>query len=405
MCIRDRSTQSTGIYAPKMLPAVPKSFLSTFGRGLQDAIAAEMDSLQEEIAQADERRDTVFKATRSINRSAARVLFEISIGDFAEVDGTIAKSAEAVSGIVQLLGGSTKREGNLSQTIQSLAEACLLQQFFLSGKLVNKAALAVPCSDDEYLCAALGVAQHLARYCVGRAVEADVASIALCRTLVSQLMEQMLQFDLRNGPLRRKYDGLKYALKKLETITYELSLLEPNQEPDSKKRKVGEQADEPDLVDIACFGEIKTRLEAYDQLREQVIKGSRDVQKLAKQSIFSVHRGKLQDAQNQMKKAQQLAVPLLEIIKEHPTLRHGAFGNSLEEWAEAALSYEWRVSKRVMPKAEMAEMTVETGEYVGALSDFTGEVCRMAVAAASQREIETVRELSLIHISEPTRPY
>ena len=32
-----------------------------------------------------------------------------------------------------------------------------------------------------------------------------------------------MQFDFRNGNLRKKYDSLKYTLKKLEQIIYELN--------------------------------------------------------------------------------------------------------------------------------------------------------------------------------------
>jgi hypothetical protein len=56
----------------------------------------------------------------------------------------------------------------------------------------------------------------------------------------------MLEFDFRNGPLRRKYDGLKYCLKTIEDISFELSLHEAGTvggpstggEPSSKKAKV-----------------------------------------------------------------------------------------------------------------------------------------------------------------------
>lgn len=46
------------------------------------------------------------------------------------------------------------------------------------------------------------------------------------------------QFDLRNGALRKKYDALKYTLKKMESTIYELSLAEgglarkPEEEPE-----------------------------------------------------------------------------------------------------------------------------------------------------------------------------
>lgn len=35
-----------------------------------------------------------------------------------------------------------------------------------------------------------------------------------------------MQFDLRNGALRKKFDALKYTLKKMETTLYEMSLTE-----------------------------------------------------------------------------------------------------------------------------------------------------------------------------------
>jgi hypothetical protein len=35
----------------------------------------------------------------------------------------------------------------------------------------------------------------------------------------------MVEFYFRNGPLRRKYDGLKYARKTVESVIFDLSLI------------------------------------------------------------------------------------------------------------------------------------------------------------------------------------
>lgn len=77
------------------------------------------------------------------------------------------------------------------------------------------------------------------------------------------------------------------------------------------------------------------------------------------------------------------------MIIQHPGLRHGAFSNGLEEWAEGALTLEWVENQRVMPLSEMKG--VSSHEYVGALSDFTGEIGRFAVVSASKRDISAVR--------------
>jgi predicted translin family RNA/ssDNA-binding protein len=390
------------IHPHKMIPTAPKSFLSLFGINLKKTITDEMDAIQKELGESDERRDEIYRSTREIFRLVAKAHFEISIGNLDVVEIYMQETSEALKATQILLGDDPlKREGNLDRAVENFTEARLLHQFFLSGKLVSLSAVQ-PCTDEEYMSATLGVAQHLARYCVGRACEADTHSISICRSAVSDLMEIMLKFDFRNGPLRRKYDGLKYALKKLETITYELSVLEGKREggeittePVMKKPKYEETSvnTEVSCIDSGCFDEIRIRMEAYDGLRERVIKGSRDVQKLSKQSIFSVHRGKLADARKQLDEATAAAKPLHAIVAEHPSLRYGAFSNSLEEWAEGALFIEWVERNLIMPKVEMAFMSISTNEYIGALSDFTGEIGRLAVIAASKRDMQTVGKI------------
>lgn len=46
------------------------------------------------------------------------------------------------------------------------------------------------------------------------------------------------QYDLRNGSIRKKYDSLKYTLKKLENTLYELSLAEAGFKPQVEKDEV-----------------------------------------------------------------------------------------------------------------------------------------------------------------------
>jgi predicted translin family RNA/ssDNA-binding protein len=76
---------------------------------------------------------------------------------------------------------------------------------------------------------------------------------------------------------------------------------------------------------------------------------------------------------------------------QHPSLRQGSFSNSLEEWAEGILTLEWAENKKILSMAELK--IVNSTEYIGALSDFTGEIGRMAVASASRRDTDSVRDV------------
>lgn len=59
---------------------------------------------------------------------------------------------------------------------------------------------------------------ELNRYAVQRATARDKAAVQAARDLTDLLMGRFLQFDLRNSALRKKFDSLKYTLKKLEVV-------------------------------------------------------------------------------------------------------------------------------------------------------------------------------------------
>jgi predicted translin family RNA/ssDNA-binding protein len=217
----------------------------------------------------------------------------------------------------------------------------------------------------------------------------------------------MLEFDFRNGYLRRKYDGLKYAVKTIEEILYELSLVHHKKLPSSatdlisnsdngdgsmpmKRMRIDESASRIQNDELNA---IKERMELYDKEREKIIKMSRDAQKLSKQSIFSIHRNDLVQAQEKADSARVIIVQMMEqIVKPHPSLRAGSFTNCVEEWAEGVLFLEWTRNQRILTKSELGSF-VTNGEYIGALSDFTGEIGRMAVYFASQRNIDAVHQI------------
>lgn len=92
-----------------------------------------------------------------------------------------------------------------------------------------------------------------------------------------------------------------------------------------------------DMIDAANFEGLNNQMAEYDQLREQIIKRSRDIQKLSKQAIFSLHRSDDANAVKQLDQAQAIALELLPMVQANPTLRQGSYGNSLEEWAEAKI--------------------------------------------------------------------
>lgn len=98
-----------------------------------------------------------------------------------------------------------------------------MHTFLKEGRLVRKDELGLV-TDEEYLLGLCDVAGELGRHAVHRATERDIAAVRRVRELLDALLGELLQFDFRNGELRRKYDGVKYSVQKVEQLLYELAL-------------------------------------------------------------------------------------------------------------------------------------------------------------------------------------
>ncbi|KAL3934896.1 MAG: hypothetical protein SGBAC_009476 [Bacillariaceae sp.] len=314
-------------------------------------------------------------------------------------------------------------------------------------------------SDQEYLTGVLSFVNFdLKRYVIGKGTVRDAASVRLARDMVATLLDHLLQFDFRNGPLRRKYDGVKYTLKTCETVLYELSVTgcqeameqeqqQPQQaaavvsvvsqpistggeEPPSKRSKSENTSSSPlKNAQASLLEELRLRMVEKDELRETLIKKCRDGQKAAKQAIYALHRDDFERAALLLKQCEDCILQELEpIVQLEPSLRHGSYGNVLEEYAEAKLYQVWLVGKDdngngndndgngnddgekmqedidptkkknsnnpakvVLLPEDFSKIRLEPQEYLGGLCDLTGEIGRFAVKKATIRDKENVK--------------
>ena len=311
------------------------------------------------------------------------------------------------------------RLGGISSNIEDFAKYKSLRHYLEHGSLISPTAFMVKdgdversiVTDEEYLAGAcIGLCHELVDYGIARAANAGVdpsvvSDVEKARDIVAKIFEELLQFDFRNSPLRRKYDSTKYALKSLETILYELSVAKILGGNELKKVKLdkkegdAEMKDQDDAIPKAEFAAVRSRMEHRDKLRERLIKTCRDGQKAAKQSIFALHRGDTQKALKLLNDCEKCVTSdLMPILHEEPELRGGSFSGVLEEYVEGYLFYSWLgdEEKKNEPSGKVLEsaslpLLVSPEEYLGGLCDLTGEVGRYAVAKGTKRDKTSVQ--------------
>ncbi|CAM9200237.1 unnamed protein product [Scytosiphon promiscuus] len=346
-------------------PQVPMSSVTAFGQNLgQD----ELKSLGKELEAANEGERLVSPFVGKVYDVSNAALFYAHNGrlDSAQeqLDAGFQLVASELKGVDEAGSRDGIRQDRVSGSLENLVKAKAFVHFLRTGRLLRKSAVEGEIEDGEYLGAAMRLTAELARYAITQASILDRSSIRACASLCRGVFGELVQFDLRNGPLRKKFDGVKYDVRKVDDILYELALKE--------------------------FEVIRVAMTAFDEKRETVIKRTRDIQKWSKMAIYSLHRGDTKKAEKQLSDCRKAADGLLPLINETPRLRMGAFSCSMEEFAEARLYELWLKEKKIATRKEVG--LVNTEEYLGGLLDLTGELNRFAVARATERDSVGVKE-------------
>lgn len=140
--------------------------------------------------------------------------------------------------IILLLEGirTTEKNGDhLSMTIRSVGhkfnEAATELGLILTPSAISEA-LKIKVEYTDYLMALLRLAEEIVEYTSSTIVrylsigykDVGFALPVINQRLISHVQQGFQTLDLKNDSLRRKYDGLKYSVKKLNEIVYDLSL-------------------------------------------------------------------------------------------------------------------------------------------------------------------------------------
>ena len=378
----------------EIMPLPPHSYKNATSPSI--SVVVDLSQIAEKVKLRETRRQEAFQFSRKIQVALVRAQDAVWNADPDEEESMNALRELMEDPILQQNSGARGlREANLSIRMEDYVRLLAFRHFLATSKLLPPPPSA---TDEEYLAGAcMLLAQDLQRYALGRATVRDSESIQAASTLVSDILDFLLQMDFRNGPLRRKYDGTKWCLRALETLLYELAITSGGDPKEDKAPHSKRPKHESILLPNEELASIKTQMEHRDNLRERLIKLCRDAQKAAKQSIFALHRGDLSRAATLIETCETcITKDLMPIIQEEPNLRSGSFAAVLEEYIEARLFSTWIGSDPTSPTGEIVSETgfvvdVEPEEYVGGLCDLTGEVGRFAVQRGTVRDSKSVQ--------------
>lgn len=142
-----------------------------------------------------------------------------------------------------------------------------------------------------------------------------------------------------------------------------------------------------------CNEELKKR----NQAREEAIKLSRDVLRVARTAIAHIHVGDLNKASENISQLRNFVRNFLTILEPYPDLSTSGFAyNAICEYVEAVTLYNI-VTNRPLPSPE--ELNVSCVPYIQGLGDLIGELRRLILDLIRRNKADEVDSfLSLMEV-------
>ncbi len=144
------------------------------------------------------------------------------------------------------------------------------------------------------------------------------------------------------------------------------------------------------------IGRIDKYLSTKDEIRENIIRISREIIRYSSNCVSNIHLGKIDEAMQLLEKLYVKVTNLKEITKNHQDLYYsGTIYNALSEYVECLSLYSIITGKGV---PRLSELDIPIPPYLQGLGDLIGELRRIILELLRKNRVDTA--LLLLNIME-----
>ncbi len=174
-----------------------------------------------ELEKYDKERESIILKTREIITLSKQIIYGLHRKE--NVDELVEEIKKEISNLKDLAKDpASEYTGSYKSAMQEYVEALAFYQYVKDGSLLEHEELDI--LPEHYLLGLCDLTGELVRNGVNASIEEEYEKTAKIKDFVSELYGVLLQFNFRNGELRKKFDGIKWDLKKLEDMVFDLKL-------------------------------------------------------------------------------------------------------------------------------------------------------------------------------------
>lgn len=180
----------------------------------------EFEKIRKEMASSDIKREDIIQISRKVINISKRIIYALHRNDIKSAISYVKEIERKKKDLVNI---DISLDININKTaLQEYAEALCYYHFVKNNKIPTASSLKI--SNESYLLGLCDLTGELVRKAVNDVIKKNFSSASKIKDLVDELYGEFLKFNLRNSELRKKSDQIKWNLKKLEDVVFELKI-------------------------------------------------------------------------------------------------------------------------------------------------------------------------------------
>ncbi|MEM2131044.1 MAG: hypothetical protein QXR96_00840 [Candidatus Woesearchaeota archaeon] len=183
------------------------------------------ENLRMEIEKIDSAREEIIIKSRPIIKESKQAIYLLHKNNLNEAKKSLELANKGLLELKNLIKENPGVDiGSYNNALQEYTEAITYYYFISESRLIKNNEINVDA--ENYLLGLCDLTGELARRAVFSVVDEHYEEVKKIYEFVLFIHNEFLDFELRNGEIRRKSDSIKWNLKKIEEILYDLKIRE-----------------------------------------------------------------------------------------------------------------------------------------------------------------------------------
>jgi predicted translin family RNA/ssDNA-binding protein len=180
--------------------------------------------MRKELENYEALREKLVRLSRDVLALSKKSIYSLHRSETGIAKKQLAGAKRIISSIQKLISNDAhlSATGAYAEALEEYVEASCYYSLMTRKSLPTAKTLGVDI--DTYLPGLCDLVGELVRKAVNSAIKGNSRTALEIRDFVAQVYQELLLFDFRNSPVRRKFDSIKYGLEKLEDLALQLKM-------------------------------------------------------------------------------------------------------------------------------------------------------------------------------------